>query len=260
MDTSKDTDTAGPRTLQRGLLLLKTLQQAAGQGLSVTELSRLTQLQRPTIYRLLAALIAHNLVAKHPTRLRYQALQTATNNITEQDSRICIMQPLMRQLAQETGDAVFLVVREGHESVSLWREIGAYPVQILATYAGKRQPLGVGSGSMAYLAKLDDQSIHEIIAHNAERLEQYGGMTQRDMWQLIENTRIRGYSVVGNYAVRGALGVGCAMCDQKGQPILALSITAITERMHAQRQKEIALLLRQALNSAASHFSASCQD
>ena len=43
-----------------------------------------------------------------------------------------------------------------------------------------------------------------------------------------------------NHAVRGALGVGCALLDAQGAPILAVSVTAIIDRMPAQRQREIA--------------------
>src|SRR3546814_16391631 len=82
---------------------------------------------------------------------------------------------------------------------------------LLATFAGKRQPLGVGSGGMALLAKLDDATVEDIITHNGTQIEQYGGMSAREMRQLVQNTRTRGYAVVGNYAVRGALGVGCAL-------------------------------------------------
>lgn len=84
------------------------------------------------------------------------------------------MQPIMQELAQLTGDAVFLVGRDGDDSVSLWREIGPYPVQILATYVGKRQPLGVGSGGMAYLATLGDEAIEQIIERNANQLDRSG--------------------------------------------------------------------------------------
>src|SRR5690606_23059672 len=100
-----------------------------------------------------------------------------------------------------------------------------------ATFAGKRQPLGVGSGGLALLAKLDDEEVDRIITSNSRQLEQYGGMSPREMRQLVINTRTRGYSVVGNYAVRGALGVGCALCDKEQMPYLAISVTAITDRM-----------------------------
>ncbi|HWK69464.1 MAG TPA: IclR family transcriptional regulator [Burkholderiaceae bacterium] len=252
MDTS-DTDTAGsgPRTLRRGLQILRTLQENPESGLNVSSLARITGLQRPTVYRLLAALVEAGFVKNLSGTKRFIASQHAAATAIEQDPRIELAFPVMQKLAALTGDAVFLVVRDGYESVSLWREIGPYPVQILATFAGKRQPLGVGSGGMALLAKLDDQTVEDIIAHNSHQLEQYGGMTAREMRQLVQNTRTRGYSVVGNYAVRGALGVGCALCDAKGQPYLAISVTAITERMPATRQKEIAGLIQEGLKTIA---------
>lgn len=243
---------AGPRTLRRGLLLLQTLQNHDDKGLSVTELSRLTGLQRPTIYRLLAALTESEFVHAVGRTRRYASTKSYLPTSDETNNPIVERaKPLMRELADQVGDAVFLVVRDGNNSVTLWREIGSYPVQILATYVNKAQPLGVGSAGMAILAKLDDASVDAIIEANVEQLELYGGMTQREMRQLIANTRTRGYSVVGNYAVRGALGVGAALCDAQGTPILGLSVTAITERMPSRRQKEIAQMLESTLATLA---------
>ncbi|MDS1142299.1 IclR family transcriptional regulator [Pusillimonas sp. SM2304] len=244
--------TSGPRTLRRGLHLLRTLRDNPGNGLSVTDLARLTGLQRPTIYRLLAALMEEGFVKSIDGTKRFSANHsTVAVSSPHQDPRIELALPVMQKLAAQTGDAVFLVVRDEYESVSLWREIGPYPVQILATFAGKRQPLGVGSGGMALLAKLDDALVEDIILHNSRQIEQYGGMTLREMRQLVQNTRTRGYSVVGNYAVRGALGVGCALCDARKKPYLAISVTAITERMPALRQREIAGLIQDGLKTLA---------
>src|SRR5690625_7283175 len=98
----------------------------------------------------------------------------------------------MRELANLFGDAVFLVVREGNDSLTLWREIGPYPVQILGTYANKRQPLGVGSGGLALLAELDDQTIEHIMHNNNQEIEHYRGMTRHELRQLVTHTRPRG--------------------------------------------------------------------
>ncbi|MEI2415580.1 IclR family transcriptional regulator [Orrella sp. JC864] len=237
----------GPRTLRRGLQVLRVLRDAAApDGLRITDLARQTGLQRPTLYRLLAALIEAGLVRQVPRMRRYQAV-AAAGSAGSQDRRIACMRPLMQELAERTGDAVFLVVRDGDDSLSLHREIGGYPVQILATYAGKRQPLGVGSGSMALLAALPPPQAEQIVQRNAARLQEYGGMTVTEMLRLIENTRARGYAVVGNHAVRGALGVGCAQLDAQGRPLLAISVTAIIERMPAARQREMAALIQDGL-------------
>src|SRR5690625_5255007 len=107
----------------------------------------------------------------------------------------------MRELANQFCDALFLVVREGNDSLTLWREIGPYPVQILGTYANKRQPLGVGSGGLALLAELDDDSIEQIMQNNSEKIEHYGGMSLREMRQAVANTRTQW--VVHYAAARG---------------------------------------------------------
>lgn len=253
--TDDDQNTTGPRTLRRGLHVLRALREHADAGLNVTEIGRLTGLQRPTVYRLLAALKEEGFVKNVSGTKRFSAIRHALPvPLVHQDPRIELALPVMQQLAAQTGDAVFLVVRDGYESVSLWREIGPYPVQILATFAGKRQPLGVGSGGMALLAKLDDAEVDEIISHNSNEIELYGGMTTREMRQLVQNTRTRGYAVVGNYAVRGALGVGCALCDAAQKPYLAISVTAITDRMPATRQRDIAGLIQDSLKTLANKF------
>lgn len=249
--TAATDNSSGPRTLRRGLHILQTLQTHDENGLSVTELSRLTGLQRPTIYRLLAALTECNFVQAVGKTRRYAATKQQTPQTENEHHLVEIAKPFMRELAFKVGDAVFLIIRENNNSLTLWREIGPYPVQILGTYANKRQPLGVGSAGLALLAQLDDNTVDQIIEANSNALDHYGGMTQREMRQLIANTRTRGYSVVGNYAVRGALGVGCALCSSQGHPLLAVSVTAITERMPARRQKEIARLIRQTLDQIA---------
>ena len=175
------------------------------------------------------------------------------NLATAQDTQlahplIAITLASLKRLAMKTGDAVFLVVRDGDDSLSLHREIGGYPVQILATYAGKRQPLGVGSASLAILADLPDKEVHGIIERNSNRFDEFGAITRQEMLRLVENTRARGYAVIGNHAVRGAIGVGCTLKANDGQPIFAISVTAIIERMPAARQREIAGWIQDEIN------------
>lgn len=171
-----DAAAAGPRTLRRGLAVLAALRDQGPDGLSVTDIARLTGIQRPTIYRLLAALLDAGLVLPVTGTKKYRAQLAVDPDTRSRDPRVRQLLPVLRRLADRTGDAVFLVVRDEDDSISLHREIGSYPVQILATYAGKRQPLGVG----------------------------------------------------------------CALLDNHGAPLLAVSVTAIINRMPAQRQREIA--------------------
>ena len=175
-----------------------------------------------------------------PAVKKYCANLAVTHDTQLAHPLIAITLPSLKRLAMKTGDAVFLAVRDGDDSLSLHREIGSYPVQILATYAGKRQPLGVGSASLAILADLPDHEVQQIIERNSNRFDEYGAMTRQEMTRLVENSRSRGYAVIGNHAVRGAIGVGCSLKGADGNPLFAISVTAIIERMPAARQREIA--------------------
>ncbi len=238
--THSDQDGSGPRTLRRGLRVLAALRDAGAGGLSITQIARETQLQRPTVYRLIAALCEAGMATPLPAVKKYFASLAIAQDAHMTHPLIAMTLPSLKRLALKTGDAVFLVVRDGDDSLSLHREIGEYPVQILATYAGKRQPLGVGSASLAILADLPDQEVQQIIDRNSNRLDEYGAMTRQEMIRLVDNSRSRGYAVIGNHAVRGAIGVGCTLKGADGKPIFAISVTAIIERMPAARQREIA--------------------
>ncbi|AHV91895.1 bacterial regulatory, arsR family protein [Bordetella holmesii 30539] len=68
-----ETAAAGPRTLRRGLTVLAALRDQGNNGLSVTDIARQTGIQRPTIYRLLAALLEAGLVSTVQGSKKYRA-------------------------------------------------------------------------------------------------------------------------------------------------------------------------------------------
>ncbi|MFW7342171.1 IclR family transcriptional regulator [Pollutimonas sp. H1-120] len=246
----------GPQALTRGLALLAALKEAAPEGVRVTDLARSTGIERPTVHRLLLSLESAGWVKKAENGRRYFAdaqggLSLAVSTMDNSATREVVVRaiPAMRRLASKLGDAIFLVTREGDESVALHREIGDYPIQILATYAGKRYPLGVGSAGMALLAGLPDDLAVKVVESNSLRLEEYGGLTPQTIHRLRKNAQLRGYAVMQNYAVRGAMGVGCALTDERGNAVLAMSVSAVTERMPLKRQGEIARLLQQELEA-----------
>ena len=248
---------SGPQTLRKGLAVLTLLKQITPEGMGATDVARHTQLDRATVQRLFLALETSGWVRRDDEGRRYymnsdgQQLLHALNAIPNGPPAALVLaaQPAMRRLARQLGDAVFLVARDGQESVCIHREVGDFPLQILATHVGKRYPLGVGSAGMSLLAALPEREAQKVIKANASRLDEYGGITAEMVERLRLNTQQRGYAVMQNYAVRGALGVGCAMKGQGNLPIMSMSVSAVTDRMSIQRQGEVARLLRHELDS-----------
>lgn len=247
---------AGPRTLLKGLTVLSLLKDASPGGLGATEVARKTGIDRVTVQRLFLALEGSAWVRRNKAGKRFFAGDDTAGMSARWWTPPDISQELivaamegMRRLAKQLGDAVFLIGRDGNESVGMHREIGDYPMQILASYLGKRHPLGVGSAGMAILSALPDAEAQAVVRANSPRLEEYGGISAEMIHRLRLNTRQRGYSVMQNYAVSGALGVGCALTRDDGTPVLAMSVSAITDRMPIKRQAETARLLRRELEN-----------
>lgn len=242
------------RALRRGLLLLEAVQRSGDVGARVVELCRALALERATVHRLLATLIDCGHVQRQG-RWHYVAAPGAALRGTRQRGDIASemaqrLAPVLAQVSAGCGDAAFAVVREGHSAWCVARHIGSYPVQILAVQVGSRQPLGVGAAGLALLAALPEAEARAAISAHGDALARYGGMTVERLRILVRSTRERGWSVVGNHAVKGVLGVGRALRDANGLPLAGISVAASMDRMTRQRQRMIAGLMDEALAAA----------
>lgn len=247
-----DRPPTGPQTVAKGLAVLSLLKAVFPQGLGATEVSRRLGIDRVGVQRLFLALDASGWVRKGEKGQRF-FVEGSSKDRPNVWRPHAVSKELhasaadaMRKLAKVLGDAVFLVGRDCAESVGIDRAIGSYPMQILTSYAGKRHPLGVGSSGMALLASLPEDEARSVVDTNAIKYDQYG-ISVDMIHRLRANTHQRGYAVMQNYAVRGALGIGCALTQRDGMPLLAMSVSAITDRMPIKRQAEIAALLRSEL-------------
>jgi DNA-binding IclR family transcriptional regulator len=110
--------------------------------------------------------------------------------------------------------------------------------------AGQRHPLGAGAGSLALLAAMPDQDIKRVIEANAALCKRkYPRYTPEALLELVERTRNAGYALNEGWIVEDSWAVGVAIVDMHGQPVAALSISAISSRMAPARQQELAALL-----------------
>lgn len=237
----KKVDDAGSRTLRRGLQLLDVIAGSGSGGVRMVDLCLTTGLERPTVYRLLAALMEGGHVARQG-RFHYVAGPRLTSLARSTGLPVFAerLRPVLASVSATCGDAAFAIAREGAQSHCIARHLGTHPVQVLVIQVGTRQPLGVGAAGLALLAALPDEDVRMTIEANASVLGQYGGMTAERMNVLVRSTRERGWSVVGNHAIEGILAVGMAVCNAKGVPVAAISIASTQGRMPRERQQLIA--------------------
>ncbi|MGO4581497.1 IclR family transcriptional regulator [Cupriavidus sp. 2TAF22] len=233
-------------SLKRGVLLLKILASSGQRGLTLTQLAARAELPHPTAHRVLRQLVHERLVARNDELKRYRLGPLAYELGIAASTMYDLRDPCddaMRTLASTTNDTVYLVVRSGVEAVCVHRIEGSFPIRALILDVGSRRPLGIGAGGLAILAATDEAERSAIIECIAARMCVTGRQAPPDLESACHATRERGFSVIHDRVNLGVTAVGLAFGDSNGRPLGALSVSALSHRMPAQRIERIAGLL-----------------
>lgn len=238
----------GTQSVDRAATLLLLVGRAGPLGARLVDLVTETDLAKPTVRRMLLALVRAGLLDQSPRTRRYHlgpALYVLGNLAGARFGIHPVATPALARLSQETGDTAFLSVARDVYSICLHREEGSYPIRIHALQAGDRHPLGVGAGSLALLAALDDLEVDQVLAINAEVLAaNYPNYSPATLRRLVAETRAQGHAFNPGLLLAGSWGIGMVVADRRGRPLGALSIAAVESRVTDARRRELVRLLR----------------
>lgn len=237
----------GAQGITRAVLVLKLLARQAGAGLRLVDLAQAAQLTRPTMHRLLKALVAQGMAVQDAATRRYRLGPlvfelglAAAHRFNLRD----LSTATLADLARVTGDTTFLFVRSGDDAVCINRIQGTYPVQTPALPLGSRQPLGVSAGGLALLAALPAAEQKRIIEAVAPRLGAYGELDADDVRAHCALVAKAGYAHIANRAVPGISALGVPVYGESGLLLAAVTVAATHNRMTDARVREIVPLLR----------------
>lgn len=246
---SDDGDLKGAQAVDRALSLLSMVGRHAERGVGLTDLVMQSKSNKPTVRRLLLALMRAGFVDQDPETRRYYLGEEAYVLGSLSSRRFGLLQMAqdgLRRISRRTEDSSFLSVRRDSFSLCLYREEGTWPVRTHALQAGFEHPLGIGAGSLAMLAALPDEEIDQIFSINAEVIaSRYSMVSEAELREGVELTRANGFSLNPGLIIPSSWGVGVAIRNPDGGVAGALSIAAIDSRMRPERQPELAQLLRE---------------
>lgn len=237
---------SGTQSIERALSLLREIAAHNRSGSRLLDIAARTGLQRPTVHRMLKCLAAESMVQQDSDTHRYflgpmvfELGLTAAPRFNLRE----ICHPALARIAEATGDTVFLTQRSGLDAVCLDRHEGTFPIKTFTLEIGMRRPLGVGIGSVAILAELQEEEIRQLIASNTPRLPEYG-LTPNSLFSQIRKAQRLGYAVRETPSLAGVRSIGVALHNRSGIPFAALSVSAISSRMTEKRIAELAVLLK----------------
>ncbi|MFC6764363.1 IclR family transcriptional regulator [Natrinema soli] len=143
----------------------------------------------------------------------------------------------VKQLAEDTSEAVYLVVEEHGQAVYVDHVLGDRGVQTHGRL-GTRMPLhGLASGK-AILAYLPDKRIEEILNRHGLPKQTSNTITARQtLYEKLEKTRERGYAVNEQEANVGTRAVGAPILVDE-EVIASIAVAGPANRITRNRLKD----------------------
>ncbi|HEY0297519.1 MAG TPA: IclR family transcriptional regulator [Bordetella sp.] len=238
---------AGAQAISRAMRVLRAVARMRGEGAGLLALTRDAGMSKPTVHRLLAALMAEGMVEQDPDTRKYflgPECHVLGNLAGERHGMNHAAADVVARLARQCGDSAFFSLRSDVFAVCMLREEGDYPLKTYVLMPGDRHPLGVGAGSLAILSALSDDEVEECLRANAALLEErYPNYSPGFLREQVAESRERGYAVNRGRVVAGSWGLGVPLRDAAGRVLGALSIAAVESRLDAERQPQLARLL-----------------
>ena len=245
MSTSSSEEAAPVKTIDRAAAILRCLAKGPEEGSRLSDIAAGSGLGKTTTHRLLAALVSVGFVDRGESRL-YRlgyALYTLGSNARRFDIAE-LARPSLLRLAAETGDTVFLSVRDGDEALCLARCTGDFPIRTLTLNIGDRRPLGVGAGSLALLSFLDPREAERVIAANEAARSAYPAFNSENLKKLVQESTQQGFAFNDGRIVSEMAAVAVPVFGAGEAVTAALSIAAIRQRMTAERVRSLITSLK----------------
>ena len=245
-DTQPQSEINGVQSVWRALDLLEAFP-AHGPELGLTSIASYLKMNKATAHRLLATLEARGYVERsldgRKYRLGVRAFELGAYFQSQLDIRRLAL-PYMSEMVEQTGEAAFLCIREGHEALCIERVEAAQVVNIFSLRVGGRQPLHCGAAPRALLTELNDQEL-EIYAHytGLPRLTEHTLATLEELRQDARQTSRLGYVVSIEDVTPGIRAVGAPVRNHTGLVVAAISLSGLSARFEQERIAELARIL-----------------
>jgi len=134
------------------------------------------------------------------------------------------------QLADETGETVWIIVEEFGCAVNLDKCKGEYAVQTV-TDIGNRVPMHQSAGGKCILSHMPDDKVDEIIETRGLEARTQHTITSRSALESeLETIRERGYAINNMEVVPDVRAIGAPILFQ-GDPVAAISISGPAYRL-----------------------------
>jgi DNA-binding IclR family transcriptional regulator len=217
----------GTQALTKGIQVLRAIA-AEGRNTRFANLQARTGLPKPTLYRILKALMAEGLVRFEPKDNTYHLglsfLRLAFQVLEELDIRDLAHEEMMR-LSERTSEAIHLAVIEGFEAVYIDLVESNQPVGSVGRLGSSSALHAAASGKViaAYLAPDALERLLEQL--ELPKLTKNTITSLKALRQEFAEIRDRGYAVNDEEETEGIQGVAAPVFNMAGEVVASIGIS-----------------------------------
>jgi sugar lactone lactonase YvrE/DNA-binding IclR family transcriptional regulator len=230
-------DATGVQALKRALSLLDIVAEAE-RPLRFTEIAQAAGLSRPTVHRMLGALVEAGLLRVEERdqgyRLGFRLFEMAHRVWDGFDLRSAA-EPELERLRDLTGETVRLAILEGDRVLTVDQRESRQAVRLGNGVGARSAPYASGAGK-AMLAHLDPLAQRRLV--DALRLERLTPNTIAERHALqaeLDLVKARGYAVASEEQSTGVSSVAAPVLDHRARAIAAVAVVGPSYRLPAGR-------------------------
>lgn len=229
--------------IDRAMQLLEALAKVGADGTSLTELSDVTNISKPTAYRALATMRARGFVSQGQGgqyRLGPHALGLSDSYFSK-DNLQRAMHPVLLELSRRTEELVHLGAWDGPEVVYLDKVEPTIRAIRVWSQVGQRVPAASSALGRALLSA--GHETPEDLRYFIDSLPADRHVSHARLVEAVEEARATGFS--GEYE-ENEPGVACMGFPlmRGDRAVAAISITSVSDRMTKDRRGELQTLVR----------------
>ncbi|MBF0529724.1 MAG: IclR family transcriptional regulator [Deltaproteobacteria bacterium] len=234
-------------SLERGLDLLEIMAEDPVEK-TLTEISQAAGFNSATTHRILHALKARGYVHQNPKTSEYgltMKLFLLGHKLVTKVGLRELAAPVLRKIAETTGETTFLYVKDGDEALCLDRYSGRNAHKLFFHDVGDRLPLHIGGSPRVLLAYQSAEIIERIL--NSEtilhRTKWTPGSDVAELKESLNKIRERGYAVF-EYEEAGAKALAVPVFNMQRQIVASIGIFSPSERLSEERIVELVKTLK----------------
>jgi DNA-binding IclR family transcriptional regulator len=233
-------------SLEASLDVIEAFLTGDGAPLGVTEISQRLNLNKSRVFRILSTLTSRGYVRQDPQTQKYRlgpGFLAVGEAVRRQFALQEAAEPFLVELAERTGDAVYLAVRAGTGSVSISRHQGHHVLQV-TTPVGQALPLHIGGCPKLLLAYLPEAEQEHIVEEMVLTRFTPNTITDRDeLRRHLAQIRAQGFAIDEEDFEPGVYVVGAPVWDFSGHVVAGISVATHAGRWSADRREELIALV-----------------